>query len=156
MARYCPNCGATVPPNSLTCPQCYTEIARDMTVNERDRYEQRSNTTRETYREQISKRNKSPTIAMVLAVVPAFLGFLGLGQIYRDPRDQTGYYFLAGGLATFLIMVALIVLGGFGGILGTILVAIPTIIFGLIYFLIAIVSIVDAYFGSIRIFGMKR
>lgn len=157
MTRYCPVCGAVVPKNSLTCPQCYTEVPRDDMEDEpRPSYTRRSEgRTRDQFREQITRRHKSQKLAMLLAIVPAFFGVLGLGLIYEDRRDSQGWVFLVAGLILFWVLVALIVSMHVTGILTTILLAIPMVLFALLYIGAAASSIAATVFGSYRFFGLR-
>ena len=144
MKRRCPKCGAVVPDNSLTCPQCYTEVPRDLTEQEpvRDRNE---------FRKQIERRKKDMRISLVLAIIPAFFGILGLGLIYQDSRDFRGWRYLAIGAVLYLLPVAAIVVIGFADVLAAVLLIIPLFFVLLLYAGIALVSIAETYFGSFRL-----
>ncbi len=155
MTRHCPECGAVVPKGSLTCPRCYTEVPRDDLEADAAYGGGYYERPRDEYRNQLRKRRKSHTLAMILAVVPAFFGLLGLGQIYEDYRDGKGWKFLIGGLALFAVLVAIISLVSVSGILGAIMLAVPVLLFGGLYICLAIVSVVDAYLGSIEVFGLR-
>ncbi|WP_400236811.1 hypothetical protein [Methanomethylophilus alvi] len=156
MTRRCPNCGAVVPKGSLTCPQCYTEVPRDDLDQTEPAYGGRKyERPRDEYERQLKKRKKSLTVALILAVVPAFFGILGLGQIYEDRRDSKGWKFLVTGLVFFIILVSMIVLLNMSGILGAIMMAVPLILFGGLYICTAIASVADVYLGSLRIFGLR-
>lgn len=156
MTRYCPECGAVVPKGSLTCPRCYTEVPRDDLERSDGAYgDRRYERARDEYKKQLNRRRKSYGITMILAVVPAFFGLLGLGQIYEDYRDGRGWKFLIGGLVLFAILVGMVSLVSVSGILGAIMMAVPMVLFGGLYICLAIVSVVDAYFGSIKVFGLR-
>ncbi len=156
MTRRCPRCGTSVPDDSITCPKCYTEVPRDGTEVSGSAYG-RKEYERPGYGNggQIGKQDKSRTIALILAIVPAFFGILGLGQIYQDRRDSMGWKFLAGGLVAFILLISVIFLMDATGVLGIIMMAVPMIILGGIYVCTAIVSVADVWFGSLRIFGLK-
>ena len=143
MKRRCPKCGAVVPDNSLTCPQCYTEVPRDLIETEpvRDRNE---------FRERIERRKKNLTISLILAILPAFFGILGLGMIYQDSRDSRGWEFMAAGLILYLIPVSAVVVIGFANIFAAILLIIPLFFALLLYAGAALLSIAETYFGSFR------
>ena len=94
MTRYCPRCGAVVPQNSLTCPQCYTEVPRSVPDEPEPGYSR------------IGRRKKSATLALILSVIPAFFGLLGLGLIYEDRRDPRGYRYLGAGLVLYILVAA--------------------------------------------------
>jgi len=151
MTRYCPNCGAVVPEGSLNCPQCYKEIPRSGAFTEKDR----KGRTQEEYKREIGERRKSMKMSLALAIVPAFFGILGLGQIYQDRRDGRGWGFLAIGLLLFLATVGLVYVAGGEGLFTTILLAIPIIIAAGLYLCTAIVSVGCTYLGSFRMFGVK-
>lgn len=152
MSRYCPNCGAVVPENSLNCPQCYTDIPRGGYVNERDHM--REHRTKEDFVSQIEKRHKKRSLALLLAIIPAFFGILGLGQIYLDRRYARGYMYLATGLLFFLSAVGLFVLGSGHG-WATVILFIPIFISMFLYFLTAVASVAETWLGSFRVFGLR-
>ncbi len=138
MKRRCPNCGAVVPENSLTCPQCFAEVDRELPGDPKK-------STREQFREHIERREKSMTLSMILAVIPAFVGLLGLGLIYQDFRDPRGVRYLGTGIVLFLIPVCMILFLG----LFSLLLIIPIFFLLLLYVLTALASIAETYFGSI-------
>ncbi len=97
MRRSCPYCGEEVPSFSLTCPKCYREIPREEKKEERRRGPSVPNDrapATQTY---------SRTIILVLAILPALFGIMGMAQIYQK-KTKRGLKFLAVGLASFLIM----------------------------------------------------
>ncbi len=143
MKRRCPKCGAVVPDNSLTCPQCYTEVPRDLVETEplHDRYE---------FRERIERRKKNMKVSMALAVIPAFFGLLGLGLLYQDVRDSRGWEFLAAGLVLYLLPVISIVVIGFANLLAAALLLVPLFFALLLYAGTAFMSFFETYFGSLR------
>ena len=143
MKRRCPRCGAIVPDNSLTCPQCYTEVARDLVGSEPLH-------SSEEFREQIEQRQKNMRIALILAIIPAIFGFLGLGMIYQDYRDERGWKFLGVGLVLFLFPVLSIIVLGIAGIFAAVLLLIPLFFSLLAYAGMALLSIAETYFGSFR------
>jgi len=153
MTRYCPNCRAVVPDNSLNCPQCFAEIPRDGWVSEGE--QMKYNPSKDEYRENLGKRHKSELAVLILAIAPAFFGILGMGQIYRDRRDKVGWYFFIGGLFLVFAFATLLWMALAGGPIGTILLAIPAFIFLVLYVLAAIVSIVDAMTGSLLRFKLS-
>ena len=144
MRRKCPKCGAVVPDNSLTCPQCYTEVPRDLVETEplHDRNE---------FREQIERRKKNMKISLALAVIPAFFGILGIGLIYQDSRDYRGWQFLAIGAILYLLPVVTLVTIGFASVIGAVLLIIPVFFALLLYAGAALASIAETYFGSFRL-----
>lgn len=92
MSRRCPYCGELVPNNSLTCPKCYKKIPVE------------PEPVKDTGGAQPgrSARGYNKTLALILSVIPAFIGLLGLGLIYRDPRRKRGYVALVFGLVIFV------------------------------------------------------
>lgn len=145
MRRRCPNCGAVVPENSLTCPQCYAEVDRILPDDPRK-------TTREEFREHIEKRDKKMAVSLALAVIPAFVGLLGLGLIYQDWRDPRGFRYLGTGIVLFLLPVMMIL---FLGLLSLLLI-IPIFFLLLLYVVTALSSIAETYFGSFSVLFAKR
>lgn len=89
--RRCPYCGEMVPSNSITCPKCFKRIPQEP----------------EPVRDGRSKpknergRNYNRTVALLLSLIPGLVGFLGLGLIYRNPRQKRGYVALVLGLLFF-------------------------------------------------------
>jgi len=143
MRRKCPKCGAVVPDNSLTCPQCYTEVPRDLVETEplHDRNE---------FREQIERRKKNMKISLALAIIPAFFGILGIGLIYQDSRDYRGWKFLAVGAVLYILPVITLMIG-FTTLIGAVLLLLPVFFALLLYAGAALVSIAETYFGSFRL-----
>ncbi len=145
MKRRCPNCGAVVPENSLTCPQCYAEVERELPDDgHRD--------TRQEFREHIRKRNKNMTVSLILAIIPAFFGLLGLGLAYQDYRNPRWMKYLGTGLVLFLLPVLIIL---FLWVL-SILLIIPILFLLLLYIGTALVSIAETYFGSFDNFVRRK
>ena len=93
--RRCPYCGERVPSNSITCPKCFKKIPNDP---EPVRDAGGSGPT--------AKKDRSRTIMLILAIVPAFIGLLGLGLIYKYPTRKRGYIALLVGLLVFAGAVA--------------------------------------------------
>ncbi len=92
---------------------------------------------------------KSPSISAFLAIFPAFVGILGLGMIYQEPRSSRGYWFLVGGLILFLPFLALFFTMLNSGFFSAILLFIALVIILLIYISAAIAAFVETMFGSI-------
>ena len=154
MTRYCPNCRAVVPENSINCPQCFTDVPPEGWVSDAEQI--RYTPSKEEYRENIEKRHKSHIVVLLFAVIPVFFGILGLGQIYRDRRDTMGWMFLAGGIILDVIIAALIAATFMSGLLAAVLTAVPLILAILLYVITAIASVVDALTGSLIRFGLRR
>lgn len=142
MPRRCPGCGAEVPPESLNCPNCYTDIPRDTGAYRNGRQE-RSQT-----RERIAKKNKSRLLSLILATVPVLVGLLGLARIYRDCRDTGGWCMLGFGFLVYLLLLGIVFTIVAGGFLGILLI-IPTLLVGLFYLFLAFVNFVTAWTGSL-------
>jgi len=92
MTRRCPKCGEPVPSNCLTCPKCYAKIPAEPVKTESTRQE--SSGTGQSARD--------PKIALLLTIIPAIFGLLGLGMIYMNSKRTEGYLILAVGLVLFL------------------------------------------------------
>ncbi len=90
--RRCPSCGELVPSNSITCPKCYRKIPNDPEPVRND-----WGGTGDAGR----RKDRSGTIMLLLSVIPAFVGLLGLGLIYRYPARKRGYVALILGLLVF-------------------------------------------------------
>ena len=134
MDRRCPYCGELVPSNSITCPKCYKKIPKEPEP-----------ARREPEPEQRDKRGYSRKLAILLSIIPAFLGLLGLGLIYVNPRRKRGYVALVLGLLFFVMAVCLTMAGV------TIFLAVPCWIVYVLMFLgcLALVSLDNV---SIRLF----
>lgn len=137
--RRCPSCGAQVPPDSLTCPECYTEVPRDMSERPEQQVEVR--------------RSYNRTLSILLAVIPAFFGLLGLSQIYRNHRSVTGWKILVIGLVLYALIVGMMFLIVASAGLMILLAAIPILFLGLVYLLLAGACLMDAYMGDAGPFG---
>jgi hypothetical protein len=104
--RRCPYCNEYVPSTSITCPRCYKQIPPDKDpVRKEDVYN-----TDGTIHKQPKQRNVDNRTAMLLALIPGLVGLLGLGLLYRDPRNPRGWSLLALGLAIFCIVNAMLFL----------------------------------------------
>ncbi len=151
MTRRCPNCGAVVLPESLNCPHCYHDVPRTISDTGTDYH----NRTYSQYEEQLSKRHKSRTISLILAIIPAFFGLLGLAQIYQDYRDPLGWKVLGGGLILYILLVGMMFLViGTGG-LGVLLLTIPIIVVGILYLLLALFAFLLTNSGVVTLFGRR-
>ena len=93
--RRCPYCGELVPSTSITCPKCYRKIPSEPEPVRKET-DGRKNEGRRRY---------SPRIAMLLSLIPGLFGLLGLGLIYRNPRQKRGYVALLLGLYFFIAAV---------------------------------------------------
>lgn len=132
--RRCPNCGELVPSNSLTCPKCYKRLPKEP---EPVRKEER--------RESGGKREYSRRIAVLLCLIPGLFGLLGLGLVYRNPRQKRGYIALVIGFLVFVAAVFL-TMGGF-----TIFLAVPCwIIYVLMY--LGCLALIGLDNFSVRVF----
>lgn len=130
--RRCPYCGELVPSNSVTCPKCYKKIpVEPEPVRDRSGGDQKR-----------QRRGGSRKIAILLSIIPAFVGLLGLGLIYRNPRQKRGYIVLLLGLLFFVAAVFLT----FG--IFTIVFAVPCWIMYVLLFLgcLALASLDDMVF----------
>lgn len=152
MNRQCPYCGASIPDNALTCPNCYKEVPRKTDPGRQERYDSGGYT--DSGAQRLSNSHKSRSLTMLLATVPAFFGLLGLGQLYQDYHNEKGWVFLALGLILYGILVMMILAVAGHGLATAVLLTIAIIVFALLYLSTAIAALVDAYLGSFRIFGL--
>ena len=95
MARRCPYCGELVPSNSITCPKCYKRIPVEP---EPVREEKRGPKNEQG-------RTYNRKLALALTLIPGLFGILGLGLIYRNPRQRRGYVALLFGALFFVLAV---------------------------------------------------
>jgi hypothetical protein len=137
--------------NSLTCPKCFKEIPRDVPTAS----EPRSEDTRSNPNNAGRKINRSVTL--VLAVIPALFGLLGLGQIYSNPNNLKGFKLLGLGLIIFIpfAFLFLTLINSDNGILSAFLIFLVDLVLFLVYVGVAAYSFLDAVFGSfLRVFGV--
>ncbi len=95
--RRCPNCGELVPSNSITCPKCFKKIPNDPEPVRNDNGAGSGTKPR---------KDRNRTVMLVLSIIPAFIGLLGLGLIYKYPTRKRGYVALLLGLLVFAGAVA--------------------------------------------------
>jgi hypothetical protein len=143
MTRACPHCGELVPSDCIRCPRCYKDIPSE--EKEAKKAAENVRTGDGSHRTD----GKNIDTATALAVLPAFIGVLGLGQIYLEPREGKGYWFLAIGLLFWIPLVILVSAIFRSGIVTAFLLAIAAAVLGLLYVSAAIASIIDAHFGSV-------
>ena len=139
MTKKCPYCGEHLPDNSLNCPKCYHEIPReDKSTGKTDTAWQGVPDSRAP-----SVKKYSKALVLILALIPAAFGIMGMAQIYEG-RTKKGLKFLCVGLPIFIIMClcgAAVFNGGWGAILFVGLFFISGIAFIITY----IVQALDAY-----------
>lgn len=133
MARKCPNCGELVPDFSVTCPKCYKEIPRKEVIEESIPKDESS-----------TKQKFNKWIVLILAIVPALFGFMGLAQIYQR-KFKRGAAFLVVGLALFWILVGSVMLIKNGEVGWVIFGVGCIIIFGLMFLATFVVQLLDAF-----------
>ena len=110
MSRRCPYCGEYVPSNSLNCPKCYKSIPREEYKIKEDIKKGPIPNDRAPSVQVFNRR-----IVKLLALIPAAIGLMGLGQIYEREYSK-GVKFLIAGIIMFASIVALIVnFDSFGG-----------------------------------------
>lgn len=110
MSRKCPYCGEEVPSYSLNCPKCYKSIPREEFK------------VKEDIKTGPIPNDRAPSVqvfnrrtVMFLALIPAAIGLMGLGQMYEKEYSK-GVRFLIAGVILFSAIVALIVnFDSFGG-----------------------------------------
>lgn len=104
--RRCPNCNELVPSTSITCPKCYKRIpVEEYRIHDETTYNQDGSVHRETRQRTVNQRT-----ALLLALIPGLVGLLGIGMLYRNPRDTRALGLLALGLAVFIIANSLLFL----------------------------------------------
>ena len=137
MSKKCPYCGEEVPTFSVTCPKCYREIPREETETKRSSgYSVPNDRVPAT-------KTYNRTLILILAIVPALIGIMGMGQIYQG-RVEKGIKFLVVGLLSFGIMAfcmyQMVTVQGWAFLLlGLFIIAL------LVYFITFIVQALDAY-----------
>ena len=102
MSRRCPYCGEAVPSYSLNCPKCYKSIPRDEPKDKEDIKKGPIPNDRAPSVQVFDRR-----IVMLLALIPAAIGLMGLGQMYEREYVK-GVRFLVVGMFLFASIVALI------------------------------------------------
>lgn len=137
MSNKCPYCGEEVPTFSVTCPKCYREIPREET-------EARRSSGYSVPNDRVpATKTYNKTLILILAIVPALIGIMGMGQIYQG-RVEKGIKFLVVGLLSFGIMAfcmfQMVTVQGWAFLLlGLFIIAL------LVYFITFIVQAFDAY-----------
>jgi hypothetical protein len=153
MTRFCPYCGVAVPSNCVTCPKCFKNLPReDGTENSSQNEFIDGKITREkteVHDEGVKIVKKNRKLMLILAIIPAFFGVLGLAQIYREYRNHLGYFFLIVGLILFIPSVFLIMGVWTTGVFIGIFRIVAYIILTLLYLSAALASVLDAAFGSV-------
>jgi len=134
--KKCPHCGEYVQKNDLTCPKCFREVPRGPPAE---------------YEPKKGKKagNKRRDIMIVLSTFPAFFGLLGLGLIYKDPKNRSGYLFLAVGLLIFLPSLWLLFTMLRSGFFSALLMFIALAILTMIYISAAAAALLETLFGSV-------
>lgn len=129
----CPYCGELVPPNSVNCPKCYRNLPSEVfKINEEEKKAEKAEKRSEAKR----------TIGLILAIIPGFIGILGLGQLYYGRKR--GFVLLLLGACFFFAGIALVMfIPPF-----SIILAIPMFV---IYALLFIASLIDLSLGSLFI-----
>ncbi len=148
MSRKCPYCGEAVPSYSLNCPKCYKSIPRE-------EYK-----VKEDIKTGTIPNDRAPSVQVfnrrtvkLLALVPAAIGLMGLGQIYEREYNK-GVKFLIVGIIMFASIVALITnFDSFGG--GKFLAVILTIFLFILYIVTYVIQAFDAIVRSLIPISMK-
>jgi len=136
--KKCPHCGEYVQKNSRTCPKCFREIPQDYS-------ERKECTVNENKKE---RHGKVPTTAVLLSIIPPFVGLLGLGMIYLHPKSTKGYWFLLAGLLMFLCSLALFYMIRHSGFFSAVLLFPAFVIILIIYISAAVAALIETTFGS--------
>jgi hypothetical protein len=152
MTRFCPYCGVAVPSDCETCPKCFKKLPSEGHQTRQEDFQDGNVTRERTEPKKEAPRlgaDKSRTVMLLLSVVPAFFGILGLAQLFRDFRDRSGYVFLVVGLVFFIPSVIIITgvwdNGAFVGIFRILSYLLLTVI----YLSAALASVLDALYGSV-------
>jgi TM2 domain-containing membrane protein YozV len=152
MTKHCPYCGETVPSYSVTCPKCYKSIPRE------DESKKEAEDIRKDDRKKNTESNKSVSVktvnkalVLVLSLIPAAFGFMGLGQIYEGEYKK-GLLFLCIGLPIFVVMVFLISTYGQYGAGVTFIALGFTVLFGLAFLVTYVIQAFDAVVRSLFMF----
>ena len=104
-SRFCPFCGEAITSSADVCPKCYRKIPsmdESVPTPKESRKEGRTQ-----FEPQTPKTAPDGKIALFLALIPGLVGLLGLGQIYRNPRNIGGYIILLIGLGFFIGIISL-------------------------------------------------
>ena len=149
MSRKCPYCGEEVPSFSINCPKCYKDLPRE-----------EKKEPKEDKKKGPIPNDRAPSVriinmklVLVLALIPAALGIMGMGQMYEG-YYRKGVFFLVIGLIIFIPLVLLIANIGYMG--GAAVFGVIGIIFLLIMFIIAYaVQAFDAIIRSIIPVSLK-
>jgi hypothetical protein len=86
---------------------------------------------------------------VLLALIPPFVGLLGLGLIYLHPKERKGYWFLAAGLLMFLPILALFFLMRESGFFSAVLLFLLLIVILLIYISAAAAALIETILGPV-------
>lgn len=149
--RYCPFCGEMVPSTSVTCPKCYRKIPVDRPAEEK----KNRGLKHDTPVGEKAPRTYNRKVALILAVIPGFLGFLGIGQIYRNPKKTGGYFLLLFGLLVFTSAMLLLTNHAFGPLV-SILSTLGAFPLMLLYAFLFIGALIDVLLNSVFRFDMIR
>ena len=100
MTRKCPYCGEAVPSYSLNCPKCYRDLPRE-------EYRVEDDSRRGVPNDRApSVHRVNMKIVILLALIPAAMGFMGMAQMYEREYSKGFYFFIPG----FLMFIALVYL----------------------------------------------
>ena len=147
MTRKCPYCGEAVPSYSVNCPKCYRDIPREEFKVEED-------IRKGVPDDRVpSVRTINMKVVILLALIPAAMGLMGMGQMYEREYSK-GFFFLVPGFLMFIALVFLFTnFSSFGA--GAFL-AVAGIIFLLILYIgLYAVQAFDAIVRSIIPFSIK-
>lgn len=134
----CPNCGEYVPSTSTVCPKCYSTIPKNAI------YRRPPKSTNLNM-----KREKSETLALMLALIPPIFGLQGLGLIYLNHENRRGWYFLGIGLVLFLLLLIFVSRWDASGTFSRVLLVFSMIILSLIYISSFVAQLLETRFGTV-------
>ena len=142
MSRKCPYCGEMVPSFSINCPKCYRSIPREEEKPKEDIKGQGVPNDRAPSIQRFDRR-----IVVILALIPAAIGLMGLGQLYEREYPK-GFRFLIMGLILFIPLVYLLSnYNSFGD--GTFLAAAGAVFLLILYIVLYVIQAFDALVRSI-------
>lgn len=148
MSRKCPYCGEAVPSYSINCPKCYKSIPREEPKQQ------------ENIRTGNIPNDRAPSVhtidmrvVILLALIPAAIGFMGLAQIYERGYRKGAYFFSIG----FVLFTIIVVLAYYAGTLGiaSFLAVILMVFFLILYIVMYAIQAFDAIVRSIIPFSIK-
>ena len=138
MTRKCPYCGEPVPSYSINCPRCYRSIPRGEESKKKEEYRVPDDRAPSVF-------TVNRKIVILLALIPAAFGLMGLGQFY-EREYRKGLTFLIPGLLMFIMIVTL--LTNFSSYGAAAFLAVGGVIFLLILYIV--LYVIQAFDAAVR------